>query len=103
MISAAARSGWETIATWLDGTSTVVAPMRSANRFGKSSERLALIQRKGGDVDDADDVRRVCAERGNDVTAVRVASEDRRTLLQRQYLPQAGNIVGYRGSGTGAP
>src|SRR6266699_4442128 len=25
-------SGWETIATWLDGTSTVLAPMRLANR-----------------------------------------------------------------------
>jgi hypothetical protein len=25
-------SGWETIATWLDGTSMVVAPMRLANR-----------------------------------------------------------------------
>src|SRR5205807_4702205 len=31
-MSFATSSGWETIATWLDGTSTVVAPMRLANR-----------------------------------------------------------------------
>src|SRR5689334_23413058 len=27
----ATSAGWETIATWLDGISTVVAPMRDAN------------------------------------------------------------------------
>src|SRR2546427_11464763 len=30
-ISSATSSGWETIATWLDGISTVVAPIRDAN------------------------------------------------------------------------
>jgi hypothetical protein len=30
-MSWATSSGWETIATWLDGTSTVVAPIRAAN------------------------------------------------------------------------
>src|SRR5438132_12180501 len=30
-MSVATSSGWETIATWLDGTSTVVAPIRLAN------------------------------------------------------------------------
>src|ERR1700722_17224844 len=30
-MSRATSSGWETIATWLDGISTVVAPIRAAN------------------------------------------------------------------------
>ena len=30
-MSWATSPGWETIATWLDGISTVVAPMRAAN------------------------------------------------------------------------
>src|SRR5260370_25715152 len=32
LMSCTTSSGWETIATWLDGTSMVVAPMRLANR-----------------------------------------------------------------------
>src|SRR5712692_11804820 len=32
LMSCTTSCGWETIATWLDGTSTVVAPMRLANR-----------------------------------------------------------------------
>src|SRR2546428_6162529 len=32
LMSCTTSSGWETIATWLAGTSTVVAPMRLANR-----------------------------------------------------------------------
>src|SRR5207253_11346436 len=31
-MSCTTSCGWETIATWLDGTSTVAAPMRLANR-----------------------------------------------------------------------
>ncbi|HEY1625200.1 MAG TPA: hypothetical protein VGG16_15515, partial [Streptosporangiaceae bacterium] len=31
LISAATSSGWDTIATWLEATSMVVAPMRLAN------------------------------------------------------------------------
>src|SRR5690349_23642332 len=30
-MSCATSPGWETIGTWLDGTSTVVAPIRAAN------------------------------------------------------------------------
>src|SRR5438270_13949430 len=35
-MSCTTSSGWETIATWLAGTSTVVAPMRLANRRSAS-------------------------------------------------------------------
>src|SRR6201993_3968627 len=35
-MSWATSPGWETIATWLDGISTVVAPMRLANRRSAS-------------------------------------------------------------------
>jgi len=36
LMSLATSSGWETIATWLEGTSMVVAPMRLANRRSAS-------------------------------------------------------------------
>src|SRR5260221_1581471 len=36
LMSCTTSCGWETIATWLDGTSTVVAPMRLANRRSAS-------------------------------------------------------------------
>src|SRR6266700_5696192 len=35
-MSCTTSCGWETIATWLDGTSTVVAPIRLANRRSAS-------------------------------------------------------------------
>ena|ERR1700722_2635337 len=44
-MSCATSLGWETIATWLDGISTVVAPMREANSRSASGESLIL----GGD------------------------------------------------------
>src|SRR2546430_13972416 len=44
----------------------------------KRPERLPLVQAERGDVDKADDVWSVCAERGDDLTAVGVSDDDRR-------------------------
>src|SRR5216684_2794077 len=42
LMSCTTSSGWETIATWLDGTSTVVAPIRLAKTLGIGRERLVI-------------------------------------------------------------
>src|ERR1700722_19101111 len=50
-ISATASSGWETIATWPDATSMVVAPMRLANERsasgGMASSFVATMYHEG--------------------------------------------------------
>src|SRR2546422_11470650 len=53
-ISSATSAGWETIATWLDGISTVVAPIRDANMRsasgGRASSFCATRYHDGSDV-----------------------------------------------------
>src|ERR1700677_2933599 len=52
-MSPATSLGWETIATWLDGISTVVAPMRVANRrsaSGGSASSSAATRYQEGSV-----------------------------------------------------
>src|SRR5258708_35782748 len=52
-ISLVTSSGWETIATWLDATSTAVAPIRLANKRstsgGIASSFLATMYHDGSD------------------------------------------------------
>jgi hypothetical protein len=84
LMSSVTSCACETIATWLDGTSTMVAPIREANMRSASSlreqrpERLALVEAEGGDVDETDDVWSVRAERRDDLAAVGVSDDDRR-------------------------
>ena len=56
----------------------------------KCAERLALVEPERGDVDEADDVRRVRAERGDDLAAVGVSDDDRRAVLERRAPGAAG-------------
>jgi hypothetical protein len=58
------------------------------------AERFALVEAERGDVDEADDVREVGAERGDDLAPVGVSSDNRRTVLECQHLPKARDIVG---------
>jgi len=60
-------------------------------------ERLALVQAEGRDVDEANDVGRVAAERGDDVPAVAVAGDNRRAGLPREDLSQPCDVVSERG------
>jgi hypothetical protein len=62
------------------------------------SQRLALVDAEGGDVDQADDVR-VRPERGDDLATVGVAGEDGRALEAVEDLAQAGDVVLGRGLG----
>src|SRR5216683_7327035 len=50
------------------------------------AEGFSLVKSEGGDVDETGDIRRVRAERGDDLTAVGVANQDGWTVLQRQQL-----------------
>src|SRR3984885_322915 len=71
-MSAATSPGCETIATWLDGTSTVVAPMRAANcrsaSGGIASSLVATRYQDGSDLQagvpmtsvNADEARACC-------------------------------------------
>jgi hypothetical protein len=54
-------------------------------------QRLSLVDAEGGDVDDAGDVRRIGAERGDDLAAVGMAGDDRRPVLAGEDLAQAGD------------
>src|SRR6266704_5981203 len=63
----------------------------------KRSERFALVEAEGGDVDEADDVRGAGPEGGDDLAAVGVSDEDRRAVLEVEYLAQPGDVVGERG------
>jgi hypothetical protein len=62
----------------------------------KRTERFALVEAERRDVDQSDDVRRVCAERRDDLAAVRVPDDDCRTVLEVEYLTQPGDVVGQR-------
>jgi hypothetical protein len=60
----------------------------------KLPERLPLVQAEGGDVDKADDVWSVRAERAHDLATVGVSDDDRGAVLELQYLAQPCDIVG---------
>ena len=63
------------------------------------ADRFALVKPEGGDVDQADDVRRVGAERGHDLPAVGMAGDDRRAVLAVQHLAEPGDVRRQRGLG----
>jgi hypothetical protein len=60
------------------------------------ADRLALVEPQRGDVDQADDVRGIGAERRDDLAAVRVARDDRRAALAREHGAQRRDVVGNR-------
>jgi hypothetical protein len=62
----------------------------------KRAERFALVEAERRDVDEADDVRRLGAERGHDLAAVGVSDDKRWTVQELEHLPQAGDVVGER-------
>jgi hypothetical protein len=69
-------------------------------RIGEpTGECLAGIEGEGGDVDKADHVRRLRPEGGHDLAAVRVAHDDRRTILAAEHLAQARDVIGERSQG----
>ena len=59
----------------------------------KRAERFALVEAEGRDVDEADDVRSVRAERGDDLAAVGVSDDDRGAVLELEHLTQPGDVV----------
>jgi hypothetical protein len=61
------------------------------------AERLTLVESKGCDVDQADDAWGVGAEGCDDLAAVGMAGNDRRTRLQREDLTQTCDVVSQRG------
>ena len=63
----------------------------------QGADRLALVQPERGDVDQANDVGRVGAERGDDLAAVGVPGNDGRPVLAGQDLAQPGDVSGQRG------
>ncbi len=63
----------------------------------QGADRLALVQAERGDVDQADDVGRVRAERGDDLAAVGMPGNDGRPVLASQDPAQPGDIVGQPG------
>jgi hypothetical protein len=50
------------------------------------AEGFTLVKSEGRDVDQADDARRVRAQRGHDLAAVGVADDDGRAVLTSQHL-----------------
>src|SRR5229473_1422800 len=62
----------------------------------KRTERLALVETERGDVDEADDVWSVSAERGDDLAAIGVAGDDRGTVLELEHLAQPRDVLGQR-------
>ena len=60
------------------------------------ADRLALVEAEPRDVHQADDVRCVRSERGDDLTAVGVRRDQRRLSLQRQDVAQLGDVVRQR-------
>src|SRR5438128_8561296 len=62
----------------------------------KRPERLALVETECGDVDEAHHARCVRAKRRDDLTAVGVSDDDRRAVLELEYLAQPRDVVGER-------
>jgi len=63
----------------------------------QGADRLALIQPERGDVDQANDVGRIGAERGDDLAAVGVPGNDGWPVLAGQDLAQPGDVIGQPG------
>src|SRR5258708_20042775 len=63
------------------------------------AEGLALVEAKGRDVDQTDDIRRVCAQRTDDLASVGVAGDDGWPVLTSQPLTQARDVVSERSQG----
>jgi hypothetical protein len=61
------------------------------------ADRFTLVQSEGRDVDQADDVGRVRAQRGDDLAAIRVAGDEGRAVLAGQHLAQPGDVIRQRG------
>jgi hypothetical protein len=62
----------------------------------QGADRLAFVKSERGDVDQANDVGRVGAERGDDLAAVGVA-DDGWAVLVGQDLAQPGDVIGQPG------
>lgn len=56
-------------------------------------DRFTLVESEGRDVHEADDVRRVPAERADDLATVRVACDDGRAVLTIEDLPEPCDVV----------
>src|SRR5260370_34797313 len=63
------------------------------------AEGLALVEAKGRDVDQADDIRRVWAQRTDDLASVGVAGDDGWPVLTSQHLTQARDVISERSRG----
>src|SRR5712691_4621035 len=63
----------------------------------KRPKRLALVETECGDVDEAHHARCVRAKRRDDLAAVGVSDDDRRAVLELEYLAQPADVVGKRG------
>jgi len=61
--------------------------------FEQGTDRLALVEPERRDVDQARHVRRVRAQGGDDLAAVRVAGDQGRALLAGQHLAQPGDVI----------
>lgn len=61
------------------------------------TDRFALVNSEGRDVDQTNDVRRVAAERGHDLSAVRVAGDDGRAIPKAEHVAQSCDVVRERG------
>ena len=57
------------------------------------AERLTFVESEGCDVDQADDAGSVGAQGGDDLAAVGVADDNRRTGLPREDLAQTRDVV----------
>src|SRR5207244_388341 len=62
----------------------------------KRPERFTLVEAEGGDVDEADDIRGVGSEGGDDLATVRVSDDDRGAVLELEHLAQPYDVVGER-------
>ena len=60
------------------------------------ADRFALVKSERRDVDQTNDVRRVGAERGHDLTAVGVPGDHRRATLKAKHVAQSRDVVGER-------
>ena len=61
------------------------------------ADRLTLVEPEGRDVDEADDVRCVGAERGDDLASVGVGRENGRAALAGEHVADPRDVIGERG------
>jgi len=58
----------------------------------QSAKRFALVETEGGDIDERHNVRRIRAQRGDDLPPVGVAGDDGRAALPPEDLAQTGDV-----------